>query len=31
MITGSAAMAKLFPPISGEAKGPKMNFVPSPA
>ena len=28
MMTGSAAIAKLLPPISGEASGPKMNCVP---
>jgi hypothetical protein len=28
MMTGKAAIAKLLPPISGEASGPKMNCVP---
>ena len=29
MMTGSAAMAKLVPPISGLASGPKMKSVPA--
>ncbi len=30
MMTGSAEMAKLNPPSSGRASGPKMNSVPLP-
>ena len=29
MITGKAAMAKLFAPIAGVASGPKMKSVPA--
>ena len=29
MITGSAEIAKLVPPISGAASGPKMKSVPA--
>ena len=31
MITGSAAIAKLLPPIVGSASGPKMKLVPAEA